>query len=60
MRTPPGAYLAMLEQTIYLKMVEIAEQYPETYRRRYLDAAARFGLPFCEPAIISAPKGNYR
>lgn len=48
MKGPSGAYLAMLEQTIYLKMVEIAEQYPAPYRQRYLDATAKFGLPYCE------------
>ena len=52
-----GAYLAMLEQTIYLKMVEIAEQYPEQYRRRYLDATAKFGLPYCESAIVTVSFG---
>ena len=41
----------MLEQTIYLKMFEIAEQYPEPHRRRYTDAAARFGLPYWDPTL---------
>jgi hypothetical protein len=38
----------MLEQTIYLKMVELARQYPEPYRRQYMEATDRFGLPYCE------------
>ena len=59
-KAPPGAYLAMLEQAIYLKMVEIAEQYPEPYRRRYLDAAAKFGLPYCKPPINFALEGIHR
>lgn len=37
----------MFEQTIYLKMVEIAGQFPEPYAQRYLDATADFGLPYC-------------
>jgi hypothetical protein len=53
----PGAYLAMLEQTIYLKMVEIAERYPEPYRRQYLEATASFGLPYCERTIVTVANG---
>jgi hypothetical protein len=37
----------MLEQTIYLKMVEIAGQFPKPYTQQYLDATAHFGLPYC-------------
>jgi hypothetical protein len=43
----------MLEQTICLKMEEIAMQFPEPHRRRYLDATMKFGLPYCESAIAS-------
>jgi tyrosinase len=53
----PGAYLAMLEQTIYLKMVEIAEAYPEPYRRQYLEATASFGLPYCECTVVAVANG---
>jgi hypothetical protein len=53
----PGAYLAMLEQTIYLKMVEIAEGYPEPYRQQYLEATASFGLPYCECTIVAVASG---
>jgi tyrosinase len=53
----PGAYLAMLEQTIYLKMVEIAEGYPEPYRRQYLEATASFGLPYCECTVVAVANG---
>jgi len=53
----PGAYLAMLEQTIYLKMVEIAEAYPEPYRQQYLEATTSFGLPYCECTIVAVASG---
>jgi hypothetical protein len=53
MNSSSGAYLAMLEQTICLKMEEIAMQFPEPHRRRYLDATMKFGLPYCESAIAS-------
>src|SRR5271155_4590938 len=53
----PGAYLAMLEQTIYLKMVEIAERYPEPYRQQYLEATASFGLPYCKCTIVAVANG---
>jgi hypothetical protein len=43
----------MFEQTIYLKMVEIAERYPEPYRRQYLEATASFGLPYCECTTLA-------
>jgi tyrosinase len=57
LKNSPGAYLAMLEQTIYLKMVEIAERYPEPYRRQYLEATASFGLPYCECTILAIANG---
>jgi hypothetical protein len=57
MRDLSGAYLAMLEQTIYLMMIEIAEQYPEPYRQRYLDSTAKFALPYCESAITMVSHG---
>jgi len=47
-----GAYLAMLEQSIFLKMVDIAEAFPEPHRAQYLEAADRFGLPYCEIVTI--------
>ena len=60
MQDPSGAYLAMLEQTIYLKMVEIAEQYPESHRRQYLEATAKFALPYCEFTTVSVPNGIHQ
>ena len=47
----------MLEQTIYLKMVEIAKGYPEPYRQQYLEATAGFGLPYCECTILAIAIG---
>src|SRR5271156_6812832 len=47
----PGAYLALLEQVLFLKMVEIAEDYPESHKQQYLDACLRFGLPYWDPFV---------
>ncbi|KAI9663307.1 MAG: hypothetical protein M1831_002591 [Alyxoria varia] len=39
-------YLAMLEQSLFLKMVEIAKRYNPTDRAVYLDKVTEFRLPF--------------
>jgi tyrosinase len=36
------------KQTIYLKMVDIAQAYDPPYRQRYLDAAKSFRLPYLD------------
>jgi Common central domain of tyrosinase len=45
------AYLMMFEQALYLKMVDLANEYPEPWRRRYLDATNRFSLPYWDPFL---------
>lgn len=39
-------YLALFEQTIYLKMVDIAKTYNEPHRSRYTAACKEFRLPY--------------
>ncbi|KAH7403824.1 hypothetical protein BKA64DRAFT_461089 [Cadophora sp. MPI-SDFR-AT-0126] len=41
-------YLSLVEQTIYLQMVEIAGRYDEPHRQKYLDAAKTFRLPYLD------------
>jgi tyrosinase len=39
-------YLAMLEQTIYKRMADLAEQYPAANKQTYRDAVKKFRLPY--------------
>ena len=39
-------YLVMLEQTLFLKMVEVANSYDEPHRAEYLSAVTNFRLPY--------------
>ncbi|ETS85736.1 hypothetical protein PFICI_03761 [Pestalotiopsis fici W106-1] len=39
-------YIAMLEQTVYLKMLDIAEQFPASVRDTYVKAAEAFRFPY--------------
>lgn len=39
-------YLSMLEQTIFKKMTDIAETFPEANKQTYRDAAKKFRLPY--------------
>lgn len=40
--------LTLTQQTIYLQMVEIAGRYDEPHRKKYLDAAKTFRLPYLD------------
>ena len=39
-------YLAMIEQTIFKKMTDLAETFPEANKQTYRDAAKKFRLPY--------------
>ena len=39
-------YLAMIEQTIFKKMCDLAETFPDANKQTYLDAAMKFRLPY--------------
>ena len=39
-------YLSMIEQTIFKKMVDLAETFPEADKQTYRDAAKKFRLPY--------------
>lgn len=39
-------YLAMIEQTIYKRMADLAEQYPPANKQTYRDAVKKFRLPY--------------
>ncbi|MCJ1382861.1 hypothetical protein MMC17_005974 [Xylographa soralifera] len=47
-------YLGMFEQSIYLKMRDIALKYPEAggLRNNYIEAAKRFRLPYWDPLLL--------
>lgn len=44
-------YVSMMEQTICLKMHFLAREYPEPYRKEYIDAAYRFRMPYLDPFV---------
>ncbi|OCL11103.1 Di-copper centre-containing protein [Glonium stellatum] len=44
-------YLAMLEQSVFLTVTNIASRFPEPQKKKYVSAAGRFRLPFWDPFL---------